>query len=378
MTRSIALSTSLACILLLSSLLGASAQGATGAPGAMLADPRAGAAAPVRIAGVATSTGLPGVMMVGLYASDRSVRSWYSLNRGQTWQPLATAPWWRGYFFTAVAPREDGSPRFLALAFPALYRSGDYGATWHRLVFGTISVYDTVEAFVASRLEPRRFYFVHGWIECMPGFCDTNVWPFRSDDAGVTWQSLGTKSSWWYSVVPSPVVPARVYMRNDEGWFQSNDAGESWFPLGGWRIQELIPDSSDGLWLYSPSGRSSDGGASWVPWPQPPCPSMHIFAHPTKARVLLAYCDEETLYRSLDGGDHWEQLPPPPIAQGKFAPDDSTPGRILWVGVSDLWASADDGQSWTHLFTAPQASVFLPLLCTSCAAGIAATDATHP
>jgi photosystem II stability/assembly factor-like uncharacterized protein len=107
-----------------------------------------------------------------------------------------------------------------------------------------------------------------------------------------------------------------------------------------------------------------DGGATWTPWPQQPCPTsfIQLLTLPNREDTLVMLC-EQGIYRSTNGGQTWQLAS---TLQGTgLAADYGNAGRALLAGSRGLWESRDEGTTWQRLNTAtfaakPQA--YLPLL----------------
>ena len=155
------------------------------------------------------------------------------------------------------------------------------------------------------------------------------------------------------------------------GWgvWHSPDAGKSWvrhrtpFPLNS-RIQALavLPGEDRGLLAAGDTGlfESHDGGASWARvGTQGDLPTIWSLAvDPVDPRTLFAGTRPVGVYRSRDGGWHWEQLAlgaatecsigVPFVTRVLIDPDDH---RTVWAGVEidGVFRSRDGGDTWTHM-----------------------------
>lgn len=333
------------------------------------------APAPAQIVQVVTTPGLPDVILLHLKAADNTwLPPRYSLNAGQTWHDVANAPLDQSSVWlpVALAPRQNPDPqqnvRILLGDRNHTYRTGDYGQTWTTAFTDEYSIY---QQLVISPANPKRLYsmFDFGWRYPIDLFYQDLA---RSDDAGVTWSVVSEIASTGGCAgpVPSPVLSARAYLRCGlPSWQQSDDGGHTWIDRPNFPSGDLALDAQDSAWLYglaSPygnpipaSGRSENGGTTWIPWTNPPC-DTGLMAHPTKTHVLFLRC-ASGLYRSNDAGDHWSQLS---ATQGLLlAPDYGVPGRILWVRSDGLWASTDDGDHWQLLYVPTEPwRAFVPLV----------------
>jgi len=155
------------------------------------------------------------------------------------------------------------------------------------------------------------------------------------------------------------------------GWgvWHSPDAGKSWvrhrapFPLNS-RIQALavLPGEPQGLLAGGDTGlfASHDGGGSWgrvgAPGALPTIWSLAVDPHDPE--TVFAGTRPAGLYRSRDGGRHWEQLEiamatqcsigTPFVTRVLVDPDDR---RTVWAGVEidGVFRSRDGGDTWTRM-----------------------------
>lgn len=200
----------------------------------------------------------------------------------------------------------------------------------------------------------------------------------RSADGGQSWHRLGLRQVMEFdsvvrSLALSPGDPATVYAGADMGLCVSHDVGGHWervaSPFDGQTVWKVAVDPQDAQRIFVGTGapsravlwRSLDGGRSWTRSPVDIpefCagvnrPRLLAFAFdPTDRSRLWFGLEEGGLFRSADGGDHWERV------------DD----RLLWdfhtdihaihvlpnhgrktvvvVCVNAVYRSHDDGQSW--------------------------------
>lgn len=155
------------------------------------------------------------------------------------------------------------------------------------------------------------------------------------------------------------------------GWgvWHSSDSGQSWtrhrapFPLNS-RIQALAahPTQVHTVLAGGDTGlfASYDGGAKWERiGAQGDLPTIwSLTVDPVDPDILFAGTRPAGVYRSRDGGRHWQKLPVDiapecsigvPFVTGLVVdPDDH---RRVWAGVEidGVFRSLDGGDTWTHL-----------------------------
>lgn len=329
---------------------------------------------PLKVSQLATSPALPNAIMVSLGDSQIPI---YSVDGGTRWKEVETAPW-VGPGTTlplrvAVAPRIATYRLRLIVAVPGddpgkvgIYRTGDDGRAW---AYFPLSIdYRCNESlyfddFVVSSADANRLYLTaYCWdadIEGARAFYSV----YASADAGIYWQKVrgGLDAEVWKALTASPIVAGRVYVMNGNGeWYQSEDGGGNWsqksFPVHRLVLDPQNPEWLYGIYLHGASGnigrRSTNGGNTWVDWNEyPPCADSasedKLIAHPTISNMLFMRCGARGLYRSDDGGDHWEKLSD---WKGQwFGADYGNPGQMLWARNDGLRATSDQGATWTQL-----------------------------
>ena len=247
-----------------------------------------------------------------------------------------------------------------------------------------------VLAVTGVRGEPDAYYF---------GSVGGGVW--KTDDAGRTWNpifdSQGVASIGAIAVAPSN--PAVIYVGSGEvdmrssisggnGMYKSTDAGKTWTRIGlndSQQIARILVDSRDPnrVWVaalghpYGPNAergvyRSTDGGQNWqrVLFKDENTGAIDLAFEPGNPQIIWAALWQTRrppwsvyppsngpgsgLYRSTDGGGHWEQmsghgLPLEGLGRIGIAFAPSNPQRIYLIvdaKQGGLFRSDDGGRDW--------------------------------
>ncbi len=155
------------------------------------------------------------------------------------------------------------------------------------------------------------------------------------------------------------------------GMWHSSDAGESWtrhrrpFPLNS-RIQALVAHPTQPKTLFAGGDTgffvSHDSGATWERvGTQGDLPTIWSLAiDPSNPDTLFAGTRPAGVYRTRDGGQHWERLSvdiaaecaigTPFVTALAVDPDDS---NVVWAGVEidGIYRSTDGGDTWAAVRT---------------------------
>ena len=217
---------------------------------------------------------------------------------------------------------------------PAVWKSEDLGASWSHSSEGLAYAEGETPIKAAWSLAPDGDGLYAG------------VEPaglFRSEDAGRSWRQVAglrahpSRPEWQpgggglilHHVLPHPEDPRQIWVAiSTGGVFHSADGGETWEPRN--KGTRLYQQNHCGMY------RSDDGGRSWdsIEAGLPSTFGFPAVAHPR---------DPETLYLVPLNGD----------AQGRFMPE----------GRTAVWRSRDGGASWQDLRAGlPQENAFLGVL----------------
>jgi photosystem II stability/assembly factor-like uncharacterized protein len=245
-------------------------------------------------------------------------------------------------------------------------------------------------AVTGVRGQPELFYF---------GSVDGGVW--RTNDAGRTWnpifdsQPIGSIGA----IAVAPSNPQIIYvgsgesdMRSDIGYgngmYKSMDGGNTWTQIGlndSRQIARILVDPADPNRVfvaalghaYGPNPergvfRSKDGGATWqrVLFHDEHTGAIDVAFEPGNTSTIYAALLQTRrppwnvyppskgpgsgLYRSRDGGEHWEAvtghgLPAEDVGRMGIAFAPSDPRRIYLIvdaKAGGLYRSNDAGQNW--------------------------------
>ena len=202
----------------------------------------------------------------------------------------------------------------------------------------------------------------------------------RSHDDGATWRRVSVDQDLEFDdcvrcLLPDPRVPGAVFAGAETGLFRSEDCGVHWHridcALNPYAVWRLAADEKNPQIMYAGTGspsraiffRSSDGGRRWerTPLEMPAkCkgvsrPRMLTIAiDPDDARDVWVGVEEGGLFRTRDGGDSWTRIDGE--ERGKVRNSDvhsivilpGLPKTILVMVVNALYASTDDGATWTE------------------------------
>src|SRR5919198_3994261 len=301
--------------------------------------------------------------------------------------------------FHAVQDPRDGALYAATNSFvygATVHRSTDLGATWTRAEEmglpeeSGLTLEKTWHVEAGRADEPGRL-----WLGGAPGVL------FRSDDAGATWQAVGsvleheTREQWnpgaggmcCHSIQLDPVTPERMYIGiSAAGVFRTEDGGETWtaanqgtaadfmpdpYPAVGQCVHKLLlhPRQPERLWQQNHCGvyRSDDRGEAWERLDGNGLPTSFGFPlalHPDNPDVAYVIPEQSQehhfsaegrlgVYRTADGGASWELasngLPDRAwvaVLREGFAFDDDA----LYFGTQNgsIWMSAQGAGEWVE------------------------------
>jgi photosystem II stability/assembly factor-like uncharacterized protein len=176
----------------------------------------------------------------------------------------------------------------------------------------------------------------------------------RSDAKRLRWDINGPYFAGWeiYHLKGSPVDPHRLYASQSSGWFgqviqRSNDGGKSWEPVGNKFVYDGVPGTHQ--WY--------DG----TPHPWAFARVWHLEPSLTDPDTVYAGVEDAALFRSVDGGQTWQEFPGlrghgsgaswQPGAGGMclhtIVLDPSHAGRIfVAISAAGVFRTDDAGTTW--------------------------------
>jgi photosystem II stability/assembly factor-like uncharacterized protein len=174
-----------------------------------------------------------------------------------------------------------------------------------------------------------------------------------SDAKRERWDISGPHFGGWeiYHLKGSPADPNRLYASQSSGWFgqqiqRSNDGGQTWEPVGNQFVYDGVPGTHQ--WY--------DG----TPHPWEFKRVWHLEPSLTDPDTVYAGVEDAALFRSIDGGQTWQELPSlrgvkghlwQPGAGGMclhtIVLDPSAPERIyIAISAAGVFRTDDTGTTW--------------------------------
>jgi len=203
------------------------------------------------------------------------------------------------------------------------------------------------------------------------GTVGSGAW--TSPDGGESWQRV--RSGLWgesrvFGLAVHPREPRTVFAGADDGIYRSGDGGQSFerldSPMNAMDVWKIAFDPSDPDTIFAgtrPAAlfRSTDGGQHWDKLRAEmveECPNVGVprvtalTVDPSDHRIVWAGVEVDGVRRSLDGGETWTR-----IAGGLSDPDihdvavrgGGNAKAVLTSTPREIFASTDKGESWQGL-----------------------------
>ena len=316
----------------------------------------------------------PDILLAAVTNSSDQPGLFVSRNGGDTWELVLASP--PGFGMEAVEVSESNPDVWYVAAESCIWRSDDAGKNWeeHEMRVGNHLAGMPIDLQVDPRDSMRIFVNNYGggnfvstdggrtWSEASKGYtgigdleCVT-VSPlddklvfarnFTSRDGGVTWE--GMQFAFGASVLLSgDSSEEKIFVAGDGGGSvrQSMDGGLTWSEPT--TVVDIQAGMNNGIFdLESYPMRAMDNSSA---------NPMTIYAGFTRSKCLARFwyeCLKVTpgLYRSDDGGKHWQhvEIPPRDITIHGIAVDDEDSQHVFIGTAAGLYESSDGGRSWSR------------------------------
>ncbi len=302
----------------------------------------------------------------------------------------------RGGRVTAVAGhRSQPGTFYMGATGGGVWKTTDYGHNWHPISDQAFRS-PSIGAIAVAESDPDVVYVSTG-SDGLRSNVIMGKGVYRSDDAGVTWKSLGLENTGntgallvhpedadtaWLAAIGNPFAP-----NPERGVYRTRDGGANWELVlhvserTGATDLEFAPDDPDTIyasmweaerkpWTIRSGGmeggvqRSRNGGDTWevledgLPTGLRGKSDLAVSpADPDRVYVLIeAPGTDGGVYRSDDRGDTWRQVSDfQPIRNRPFYYTNlhahPTDADTLWGMAEGYWKSTDAGETWERKFT---------------------------
>jgi uncharacterized protein (TIGR03437 family) len=239
-----------------------------------------------------------------------------------------------------------------------LFESTDSGTTWAPIDDLPFAL---PQMLVADPATPTTVYAASG---------DLGV--FKSLDGGATWAHAnnGIAGTNVKALAIDPLHPQTLYAATAAAVYKSTDGAITWSAIDSppFPVSQLAVDAQSNNIIYEVGTnirKSLDGGATWnaVAFPGTvasmtldPRVSGHLFAvsNMVFCGIFCGNNQPAYLYRSVDAGATWIQVPLTSAAQAALTVDASTNPSTIYNGLYSR--SVDGGITWSSIAALPFAS----------------------
>jgi uncharacterized protein (TIGR03437 family) len=271
------------------------------------------------VGGITTSIDFPLVHPVQSTLGARPL--WSSTNGSATWAPIDNLPF--AFLQTLLADPTTPSTLYAGTTDRGLFKSTNAGVTWNNI--GTGIAGNIIQVLAIDPAQPQTLYAATG-----PGVTPGVV--YKSGNGGSNWSAVDSSSAGEaLQVAIDAQNPNNIYVVwSNQITRKSTDAGATWsnLPFPGTSITSLAldPRVSGNIYTYSAA--------------IPVIPGFGIGGPPPTGTPPY-------IYHSTDGGATWTQILSPSPASPGWIIDGSTSPSTVYNGLADR--STDNGATWTML-----------------------------
>lgn len=314
---------------------------------------------------------------------------------GMHWRMIG--PFRAGRALAVTGVRGQADVYYFGSVNGGVWKTNDAGRTWNPIFDG--EPVGSIGAIAVAPSDSNVVYVGSGEADMRSSISYGNGM-YKSTDAGKTWEHIGLEDSRQIArIVVDPDNAERVFVaalghaygpNKERGIFRSNDGGKTWEQVlfknedtgaidlamdpGNTKVMfaALLQTRRPPWSIYPPSKgpgsglyRSNDGGDHWEQLTGHGLPSEELgrmgiaFARRNPKRIyLIADAKEGGLYRSDDGGENWERVSKDPRIWGRGwyfceVSVDPKDADTVYVPNTSTYRSRDGGKTFTAIKGAP-------------------------
>ena len=295
----------------------------------------------------------PSTLYVGAWKDSVDGGVWTSHDAGRTWQE---APFFKGQPVQALAQAPSDARILFAGTLQGVFRSTDSGLTWTQISPPGSREIHEIESLA---IDPKD-----------PGIVYAGTWhlPWKTTDGGKTWRNIKQGlivDSDVFSIFVDPERPRTVYLSACSGIYKSEDSGQLFHKIQGIpnearRTRVLMQDPEDRQVVYAGTTeglyKTVNGGKTFTRMTDGDVVVNDVYVDPANSRRVLLATDRSGVLVSDDAGSTFTASNRG-ISERKIAAllvDRDNP-RQLYAGVVNdkrfggVFRSADGGLHWQQL-----------------------------
>jgi photosystem II stability/assembly factor-like uncharacterized protein len=192
----------------------------------------------------------------------------------------------------------------------------------------------------------------------------------NANPAATAWVPVGPDGGDARSFASDPSDSRHLYLGTTNSWlYESRDGGASWHrltklsPKDDLMVDNIVVDEADSKTIYvatwvvdHPDGAlfiSHDSGKSWIKSPAMDGQSIRALAQASSNPKVLVVGTLKGVFRSEDGGLHWDQISPANSAELHEVESiaiDPKDAKTIYAGTWHLpWKTTDGGANWHNI-----------------------------
>ena len=281
-----------------------------------------------------------------------------SINGGTTWLSGTIGLSTTTIGSISLSPAFASDHIAYAIGNDGLYRTTNGGVDWPKIPdFDQQSI--------------RSLIYAPDWPTHPTIFVTTAEAVYRSIDSGLTWSAIPELAYVADPVIVfSPGWPAQPYILagTAQGVYRSTDGGTTWARMPGFEVlsaSRLVLSPDEALWLTATTNgiyATNDQGRTWFPFGLPRMYIYHLAISPAYAVDHTVFAEGSyggvgaSILRTTDSGATWQIVKSVNYSGGLAISPNYAVDHTLYALGGGVWRSTDGGDHWESVGTWPSFS----------------------